>query len=405
MLLMEEIDSACRQNGLSYALAEQTADYAIVNDTFETGCYEWRIMMTTKDLVRLMQLFSDKEGRVFEHRGNCENLQLSRVRYVDATTTLIDKEDTVRYHALGIAVTIIPLFAIAPENKIRYIERELLERNGFNFDELTEYRMQNRFRARIKDASFASAGPQKASQQFHQYMLSDAKREPEQKMYYQRYQSGRYTGITTDYIRKTKPVSFAGHTFPVPEDSDGYFRFVFGKNWENHAYEPLQTSNRIAVLWDVSRSYTDWFAQWEKAGVNIKNMKEEMFDYDKWKRLTFLPAEEKTEHAYQYVRLSRDRIDCYASCQERMDALRQAAAEDDPERLKELMEDYLKLTRTWEKRGFGFYVDEELFSYASKIWEAEGDNDHARKILSITPDAHKEHELTTYIAAEMEQMQ
>jgi hypothetical protein len=66
--------------------------------------------------------------------------------------------------------------------------------------------------------------------------------------------------------------------------------------------------------------------------------------------------------------------------------------------LTELMKPYLEDTGLcYSRTGLGFYVNEELFSYACMIWKVRGRETYAKTIRDAIPAKLKERDLEAYL--------
>ena len=57
--------------------------------------------------------------------------------------------------------------------------------------------------------------------------------------------------------------------------------------------------------------------------------------------------------------------------------------------MRSILKRYLSRTDQLYELKAGMYIDDEIFGYAKKIWEADGRPDFAEKVYALVPEIYK----------------
>lgn len=399
MQLVKEIDETCKENNISYSLYGRTAGAALESDKFTTQCYEFHIMMLSKDILLLKEKLKNKKirNRGFEDLSNNSQLAWNCVRYVDTGTTLIDRDDYVQYKLLGVAVTIHPVFGHIPDKVTKVMMKGNAYFNGGK--EYNRYLWSDRFKRNISMIQFGKkiVGDSQFARRIYRSIEKDSRAEHGKEVYVHT-EENKFVKMNYSVILNTKKVAFENQQLPVVDDYKNYFKRLYGEDWKKKYSVPYETANRIAVIRDAKKPYTQYLQEFEKQGIDFAKLREDFLEYGEWYNETYRHWEYVTSRKFAYARRSRDRIDLYCEYKEQMDVLRDAAQKEDLSELKNLLKQYFVYTKRYLNYGLGFYINQEIFDLASLVWKSEGNEAYAQKVYSLVPDEYKNEDIKDFLA-------
>lgn len=397
MQLVKEIKDACHQQNIPFALFGQTAGRAAKFHEFKNQCYEFHIMVRTGDILKLKKSLNADPSRGWEDLSCNPNLPFNQLRYVDLTTTVYDREESVNYDKLGVAVVIHPVYAKPVTKRDRRLEVGTFYLNhGINY---SYYDMP-------LDLQQAIETTQKFRKMFGKkfvghwiYNIFKKERDVSYgKKAYVHNAEGRLVAINYSAVTNVKEIDFEGMQLPVPKDSKTFFMRLYEDDWKKQSVAPLVSANRIWAVFDANKPYKRFLQEMSDAGVDIRALQRELRDFRAWKEQTLRPATDAANHTYEYARRSVDRIDLNSRYEEKRPLIKKAADEKDMDTLADLMKEYFSLTNYYFERGIGFFVDQELFDYASMVWKSKGNKDYADRVYELVPEVYKKEKVGDFIA-------
>lgn len=385
LTLTDEIDEICSETGLYYFLADGTAIAAYLKHGYTAEEYEMKLIMPFSDIRSFIKAARKKHRRDREIETPEDNYLMSVpcVRYVDKNSLLVDYSSTNYFRKNGVAVTIFPLFPKLPEDLEKRIV-DMIKKNsrGKKYD--PKAKPGKEVKHIIKDIYALNADRKDCIY----YIDSKGKT----------IRVSDDDGSMADWSDRKK---FFGHSYRVPGEK--YFELRYGNKISEKHYSPLPGTDRIRVIADCDMPYRQ-FDRFTKNGRNPEDMKRSRRSYISWKKSRHDPMMRKTMHVLDQVKRSRDRIDVWISLKDKRDALKQAESDGNIKKLKKLMKTYLKDTDLYYKHEIGFYIDDELFSYAKEIWKADGrPDDYADSVYDLVPDIYKHETPDDYFAKRREE--
>ncbi len=414
MKLVSEIDEVCDQNDIPYSLEGRTAGCAVEYGKFTTKCYQFRIMVLAKDipLLRKKLLQKNRTCRAVEDMVTNPNLAFNQIRYVDTGTTIIDKREPVKYKYYGVAVTVIPLFTRPISKETQILETGINYLNGgkvasfYNIDSIQNERdrkVLERTKRCIRMTQHAVKvfGRQKVANRIFRSILNEKDRKVEDQLTFRLEDTDEKFWISASMFENRIRVPFEGMNLPVPEDHEEYFELLYkkshGKKWKAFSREPLLSETSIHVICDPYHSYEENRKTYAENGIDIDDL------FGKEQELKMFLANEhaewemKSKQTLFNGKRSFDRINLFVEYSGQMESLREAASQNDVERIKEIMNKYFSCVRKYLKYDMGFYINEELHQLACLVWEAEGKDDYGEKIMQLVPRYYINEDLGEYL--------
>lgn len=395
MQLVKEIKDTCREQDIPFALFGQTAGRAAKFHEFKNQCSEFHIMVRTKDILKLKKALNAKniKNRGWDDLSCNPNLPRNNVRYVDLATTVYDKEASVNYDKLGVAVVIHPVYAKQVEKRDRRLEVGTFYLNhGIDY---SYYNMPLEIETAQKFRKLF--GKKFVGRRIYSIFKRERNAQYGKKVYVHD-DEGKLVSIDYTTITDTEEIDFEGMKLPVPKNSKAFFKRLYGDDWKKLSVAPLTSVNRIWAIFDAGKPYEQFLREMLDAGIDIRALQKELRDFKEWKEQILHPATDAANHTYEYARRSVDRIDLHSRYQEKLPQIKKAADEKDMDTLADLMKEYLSLTNYYFEQGIGFFVDQELFGYASMIWESKGHKDYANQVYELVPEIYKKENVGDFIA-------
>lgn len=399
MQLVKEIKDTCREQNISFALCGQTAGRAAKFHSFKTQCCEFHIMMRAKDILKLKKALKAKKiaNRGWEDLSNNPNLANNYVRYVDLGTTVFDRDVSLNFEKLGVAVTIRPIYAKRLEKRDRRLELGTFYLN--HGTRLSYYDMSLDLQQVLETTKkFRKLfGKKFVARKVYSVLKKERNAEYGKKVYLHN-DEGKLVPIDHTALIDTEMIDFEGMELPVPKNKGAFFKPLYGDGWKKKSVEPMFSVNRIWAIYDANKPYEQFLQECLDAGVDIRGLQEELRAFKTWTEETLRTATDAANHTYEYARRSVDRIDLYTSYKDKMPQIRKAAQEKDLETLEHLMEEYLTFTDYYFGLKIGFFVNQELFDYASMIWENREEKEYADQVYALVPEIYKQEDVGDFIA-------
>lgn len=425
--LMDDIHSICQKKGLHYILFGKTAGMATSFGHFQGTEYNFEILMPLQDVVELRKYVEENlsDSRAMESWEDNEELRQMIFRFVDKKSLLIDGTVGDYYTKPGVAVTIYvtrPARAddanISAERYIQYLNStgrkpkysasdlkkmyEFVRKNGVeaaireyddpDIKELTQY--AGGLRKGWLRCLFT--GKKKTARWVLRKNIELAKKGGKEQIYVTR--PGHRFAFSPSLFKKPGTVEFEGHTYHIAGDYEGYMKKMYGASWRTRSTERYYSDTmRLRLICDMDCPYEDYLDFLGEDSQVLHEIALDRRDYTQWSREIHQPLEKRAKHDFIEVRSSVDRIDVWMMIRDRMDEIRKAAETKDIPALKELLEDYLERTDYFYSEKIGFYIDEELFSIASMVWEADGRKDFADKVYELVPDHYRKESVEDYL--------
>ncbi|MBQ5399581.1 MAG: LicD family protein [Ruminococcus sp.] len=437
--LFDEIVSICEKENLKYIVANESARYVLDHKKFaDDQCY-FKISMPLSDIDKLEKYVSKNlsDTREIESWRNNYRLQHFKFRYCDKTSLLFDGGSSEFKKSYGISITINPMREFEPSDEVRGSERFLVLDNFKQASQakwIVFYKLISRItgikrfkshimrKVKLENANYLHQGMMKAKkmtrEELAKYIVDENVNAtkpytsnrfiPEEKRLADptlrencfAYMDGKANVIKfpLDLFTRVKTTEFEGRQMKVYEDEELYFSQLYGNNWQTKQSFEIGGSDRAVVIWDVDTPYQEFLDCVSGDGYSILDLVDYKMDYNRWMGRVYNPTVNPAVKTFNQARRSVDRIDIWYKLRNKYDALRKAYENDDIKKLKSLMKPYLSASDRYYDDKIGFYIDEELFKYATKIWENEGrpssfDSEgneitYAMKVLRLVPEIY-----------------
>lgn len=399
--LIEELDAACQELGIQYALHGETAAWAKARKKFVGGQCSFEIMMRAGDAVRL-KAFIEAKGdstRAIEDLSNNPLLPFNQMRYVACDSTLLDKEEPVRYALNGVAVLIIPLFSKPASKMYRQLAITHAFKNcGWSYGEKPLQPMRRRLIAATK-ALDGVAGKERLPLWFYKQLFKDVGKGSA--FLYEINAPTTELKLMESVLTDAKRIKFEHLKLPLPGQAKAYIKKWYGVDWAELDKEELKpvTANRVRCIHDGKRPFEESLAMLKTKGFDYRVFQQESFEFEHWYNENFRYWDRIQGNGYAGGRRSRDRIDIFTALKPQMGTLRKAAKKGDTSTLKAALEaqDYFDLTDRYFARGMGFFITQEIFDFAAAVWKDEGKEGYASDVLALVPDYYRTLNLEAYL--------
>ena len=425
--LMDDIHEICVKKGLHYILFGKTAGMATAYGHFQEDEYNFEIMMPLLDAVKLRQYVEKNmsDTRAIESWEDNEALRQMVFRFVDKKSLLIDGTVGDYYCKPGVAVTIFvtrPSRAddanISAERYIQYLNStgrkpkysasdlkkmyECVQKKGVEaaIEEYHEPRIKEitRFAGGLRKGWIRCAltGKKRTARWILRQNIELAKKGGKEQIYVTR--PGHRFAFSPKLYQNPGQVSFEGHTYWVAGDYEGYMKKMYGAKWKTRSVERyISGTERLRLICDTECPYEDYLEFLGEDKPVLKDIIMDRRDYTQWLNEIHSPLEEKALKDFLEIRRSVDRIDVWMMLRDRMEEIRQAGEREDLDSLRVLLEDYLERTDYFYSENIGFYINKELFSLASRLWEADGRTGYAEKVYALVPEHYRQDTVEDYL--------
>lgn len=357
--------------------------------------------MRAGDAVRL-KAFIEAKGdstRAIEDLSNNPLLPFNQMRYVACDSTLLDKEEPVRYALNGVAVLIIPLFSKPASKMYRQLAITHAFKNcGWSYGEKPLQPMRRRLIAATK-ALDGFAGKERLPLWFYKQLFKDVGKGSA--FLYEINAPTTELKLKESVLTDAKRIKFEYLKLPLPGQAKAYIKKWYGMDWAELDKEELKpvTANRVRCIHDGKRPFEECLAMLKAKGFDYRVFQQESFEFEHWYNENFRYWDRIQGNGYAGGRRSRDRIDILAALKPQMGTLRKAAKKGDTSTLKAALEaqDYFDLTDRYFARGMGFFITQEIFDFAAAVWKDEGKEGYASDVLVLVPDYYRTLNLEAYL--------
>ena len=389
-----EIESVCLEFDMPYALYGKTCASAVQLGGFAHNECQLHLMVRARDLPLLESALEalDLQDRAVESLKTNPRLAFNELRYVDTSTTLLCRDEPVRYEHIGAAVIVHPVFAARPPKPVSLAFASLAYANGGL--EYCADLLQPALRPAMRLA-WQPTGLRAMARLAYAALARDARAEGPARYVFH---NGDFVKAPGPLLERTRPAQFSGREFPVPEAAEALMEKLYGAKWAQTAGEPCASSEALATICDPSTPYSELDEYLSGRGSGLRDVQETLYRNFRLHCDEFNPWRLKKSRLYSYALLARDRIDYYVGIEGDLDKLREASQEGDTDRLRELLGRYFHFTRKYLRRNLGFFTTQEIFDMAAQVWRAgKGGDAYAGKVYALVPEQHRSKDLKAHI--------
>lgn len=434
--LMDEIVEICEKENLRYVLANKTALVAYKYGKFIDNAVTTRIYMPLSHIYKLKAYVEKNcpDSRIIESWDNNSDLKQMKFRYVDKGTLLFDGQSVEHIICPGIAVVILPIREKDVTNKVKGCEHYVQAVNNKTNVSLIRFLAKKVF-FKIFGYSFIAKlfhiKPMKShnnyglhygilksrsmsKEEIIKYVLDSLTLKEGEKPSYYWYLDpmGQAYEIPMDIFNNTKKIELEGHTYLIYGNSESFFEYFYGENWEDF-YKPNDDKendfDRISLIAECDLPYTEYLDYIKDKGPSLIEVADNKKEYNTWMSKYYNPLERQYMKKYYEIKRCVERIDVWSRLKPKRDALKSAYNEKNVPELKKLLKEYLAKTDFYLEKHIGFYIDDEIFTYAKLVWEREnrpsykvGEDEYitfAEHIYSLVPDLYKTETVDQYFEA------
>jgi hypothetical protein len=416
MELVDEIDKVCQERNLTYILAKQTARYAATEGKFINKTYMFYLMMPLSDIFVLKQMAE-----------NNPDLEEFSFRYVDTQSVLIDGTRAIYHQYPGISVTILPLREKLPSKQVLGSERYLNNRNMANAIEFFSafppksarvclYKLRGRkfCEDKLKKSGVQQGmvayqgshygvlrnifmGHKKLAAWVQQENIKASASGKQGDFLWYMIPNGELIKFKRADIQNGKRIAFEGRELPVAKDVNAYLKKLYGTKWKSKSEQCMPSTADIRVIQDCYIPFKEYMELIEGRGTSLKKLAKYRKSYNIWMVRKYHPMEKKVEHTFRQIKGSVERIDIWYNYQKKREILKKSFEQGDIKKLEKEMKTYLNVTDKCFSDQVGFYIDEELFTYATAVWESKGKPEYAKKVYALVPELYKQEDVETYL--------
>lgn len=421
--LMDEIKSICLSENLSYVLCFETAAYFSDFEKFGDERFDLKILMPYDDIKKLEKYVENNfsDTRFIESWRNNEKLQLMKFRYVDKTTLLYDGGATEHHIAPGICVSIypargfqIPRNALACERYLQLANKGQSKRAGkIVFAKFLEKLTRNEnFRIRATKRLKIDSTYDIHKSWLKHFTMSDKKmakfimaeqdkavKPGKPASYFLTNDRSRLIELPDDLFVNTSTVTFEGKEFNVYADREVFLSAIYPEDWRERSKLEAPGTDRITVIYDENMPYQQYLDFIADDEVSLEQITKDRLKYNLWMNECCEGPVERAKFMFNRARRSVDRIDMWYDLRPKRDELRKAYDENNIEKLKSILSNYLKTTDRYYEMGIGFFIDKEIFKYAKLIWAQEGrTKEFLDQLRAMIPKLYKRETPDEYFA-------
>ncbi|MGI6722074.1 MAG: hypothetical protein ACOX4I_05925 [Anaerovoracaceae bacterium] len=390
--LLEEIAGICRENDLRFTLFEKTAYQAYITHEFDRESYIIDIAMPAADAARLVDIVErDQSGsREIESWLNNPDMPGMYLRYVDKTTTLLDTSHEPRYRCLGMFVQIRILRNVKLNSRLAGYEHDL---EALGVEKKTKKVVKELLKI-VPRMKFI--GKKKAAAEVYRAVMRDGGLHD----FVYKVPRGRERTFEGDIFENMTEMEFAGHDYPLPADTEGFFRSRFGENWEKTLQKRKEKQDKFEVVSDTTLPYRDYLEYAEENNVDLKHLIKYRMRYRIWRGLKIRPLDLEVKNHWLVVKRTSDRISYWEQYYPQKDKILQLQKEQKWDELAELMEPYLQRAEYWRKKKLGFCFDVQIAEAVFEMLKAQGREDYAGELRDLIPPEHLKQNMDEYLRSE-----
>ncbi len=401
--LMREILDVCTDQDIPFALHAESAWFVkYCGGQFGNTVSLLRIMMTGKDAETLASALTErsvqeKSPRAIESLHTNPFLRQNIIRYVDTSTTLIDRRWLGNVEQHGIAVEIIPLLNADASRPDQLFEGGLLYLNGGQECREVDYRGKLQMSIEATRHAISVMGRKRAADRVWSMTRGSQSGKTAKGKMLIRLDGGSLKKIDSSFLKNTELFPLEDLQLPVSAGWEKYGMALCGDKWQERFSEGVLELSRPDRITDADVPFSQTAASLREAGTDLAKMADERRAYVMDYVTKYLPAAKKVQDDFQSANRSVDRLDIYAAIRPQRAELRRAARKGDLKKMEEILKPYLEAVDRYLGKGMGFYLDREVYDYAARIWRKKGQKLKAAKVLILTPSAHRRDDLNRVV--------
>lgn len=345
--LLKELDDICSKKGLTYILTGYNGLNAYLNHTIKKGPISVITAMTEGDLNRFIKIIEKKhKDRYVEGSFNNPNHEEDYVFFGNRNTTDFNmiKPDTKLYH--GINIQIYPITLTESElNVPTQKDKLLMKTHSLINNESDEKLVLNKWK------------------NIQNYKLVDII----DKTY------------EADIFKEIKRIDVDGIKLCIPDESDEYFKIMYGNNFKNRKIREKTQPNHIII--DTDYGYDEIMEEIGDLVVESRRINEEI----QTERQKELKDYEDITNIWNLVEMTSKQLELREYFKENDEILNYDL--NDEEEFKNIYKDLRKAINTlkkYAKHGMTFSINPEIDQLIEKVLIKKGEDNLVLKIKELS---------------------
>ncbi|MGN0674093.1 MAG: hypothetical protein ACI4KJ_06645 [Anaerovoracaceae bacterium] len=385
--LLSEVDRICRDNGIFYSLAENTAISVVKEGVLPENEYLGELVMTLDNYSRFLDACRNSlpEGRALENAVCNPKMDGAYSRYVNTETTLVDFKRGTCFKYQGLFVAVRPIMNYKPSSKLDRLRVTAVQANAR--PHIREELKYSRKKKKPKLAALLILRPflSNALSYFNKCMTA----QKGGKQYY-------YTGfrekvtVPKDITGTYCDIECSGLKLMCFEKKDAWIKLISANSNNGKSAESRYDYNAMGVVADPYVPYSRFFKAAEACGLSGSSTNHLYGEYLKFKALKHDPKKAKVDKDWLYVRRTKDRFSLYDRYRQNSEEIASEYSCGNEEYARRLLAPYIRKIKEYANLGMGFSIDRELFNICLDIMRKDGEEALARKASKLLPAEFKE---------------
>lgn len=435
LLLIDEIKDICVKENLQYVLGKKTAVTAFKYGKFINNVTSAILFMPLTDIYKLKAYIekNHSDSRIIECWDNNAELKRMKFRYVDKTTLLYDGQNVEHIKCPGIAVLILPIREKEVSNKVKGCERYIQTVNNdynprllkiiakeiyykiFSFSFMSKVFHSKKVKSQIEKGvgygvikSFTMSNEEIIKFVKENLLLKNGEKPS---FYWYFSPKGYMYECPMDLFDNTVEIELEGHKYLIYAKAEEYFNSFYGgklgvsDSQDVHQDDIDDCFDRINLIAECDLPYEEYLDYIKDKGPSLNEIADNKRKYNSFMGKYFNPKQRKYMRKYYEIKSCVDRIDVWSRLKPKREALKAAYEKKNISEIKKHLKEYLSKTDFYFKNGVGFYIDDEIFTYAKLIWDNEkpvyqvGEDEYityAEKIYNKVPELYKTETVDQY---------
>lgn len=385
--LLSEVDRICRDNGIFYSLAENTAISVVKEGVLPENEYLGELVMTLDNYRRFLDVCRNSlpEGRALENAVCNPKMDGAYSRYVNTETTLVDFKRGTCFKYQGLFVAVRPIMNYKPSSKLDRLRVTAVQANAR--PHIREELKYSRKKKKPKLAALLILRPflSNALSYFNKCMSA----QKGGKQYY-------YTGfrekvaVPKDITGSYCDIECSGLKLMCFEKKDAWIKLISANSNNGKSAESRYDYNAMGVVADPYVPYSRFFKAAEACGLSGSSTNRLYGEYLKFKALKHDPKKAKVDKDWLYVRRTKDRFSLYDRYRQNSEEIAAEYSCGNEEYVRRLLTPYIRKIKEYANLGMGFSIDRELFNICLDIMRKDGEEALARNASKLLPAEFKE---------------
>ena len=386
IILLNEIDGICKQHDLHYFLAQEAALSAYRSHHFESDAAYLSVFMTLPDALRFKNIINGGEipDRYVDSVFDNDHFPDFTMKYCDENTLYINLDNNRGLKSYGLFIKILLLrlpFSGLSGKTSQYLQSGWI----YNYEDYYSGNLQER-NQKLKNISSGLLSVSRKS--YHKSMLSLLERSQkkvsfEKELVFRTAKGKRYL-FPKNLFLSTQLVEFENYRYPIPSDTDSFFKTMYDLRWENTKFKKKALTERTIV--DPDMPYKFFFDYCKEHDISLNYHEVKM--NEKKARHEVYASNKEINTAWKYVLRSGARFKMWDLYMPKKDLILQLHREENWDKLQELFTEYDEVTANFLSKNECVFFDQEIFDIYLDTLRHFGDTELAEKLAALVPPEH-----------------